>query len=760
MSQPNETGSMFFGLSGEPGDSRGQRLLHHGLRVLLLITLSILVTALFPPSTGNESRPFEDWSVAPDDVIAEIAFSVPKSPSELEDETQLAREVVPPTFDVEPNAGDTMVARIDRFFSELDSAAAVSDRVRFEETLQASSIIATPEQVDYIMGDTARNAFRRSATRAVREIMEDGVVEAARVADLSTTRITIRDNDSVERTAQISEVLTTRDFLNEAALLLPPGTPPSISDLLNLVLIHHIEYSYVLNVVATEMDRDAAARSVETIKQEFLEGQSIVRQGDPIGPEVLEHLHAHEAERRNRGLVQAQGVAVGAFLGTGLINLMLLGLFGLLIFFNRPKLYATFHWLLLISLLVAAYFSAAFFIGQAEFSVALLPIAFVALPIAILWDTRISLFLVLVLAAITGRLVPFSSYETFLLIAAGGSAAALSVRVLRRRSDWWVSIAIITSVTGLMLLSLGLATSQAMPEVARDAALAGSNAAVSALLAMGCLFVFEWFTGITTDQTLLEWADPTRPLLRRLSSEAPGTYAHTVNVANLSEGAAIAIGANGLLSRVGAYYHDVGKMLKPHYFVENQPEGRNPHDKLKASTSAEIVREHVTEGLELAREAKVPQVISQFILEHHGTQRIGFFFEKAREEMGGEVDSERFSYPGPKPQSKETAIVMLADSCESATRAMQEPTVLRLQDLIDTVVDGKIADGQLQEAPLTLREVADVKAEFVKILSGVMHRRIEYPATRHLTDTIDSKDDSSTLDGPAEKKGLAEGSSG
>jgi putative nucleotidyltransferase with HDIG domain len=211
---------------------------------------------------------------------------------------------------------------------------------------------------------------------------------------------------------------------------------------------------------------------------------------------------------------------------------------------------------------------------------------------------------------------------------------------------------------------------------------------------------------------------------------------------------------------VGAYYHDVGKMLKPHYFVENQPEGRNPHDKLKASTSAEILREHVTEGLELAREAKVPQVISQFILEHHGTQRIGFFFEKAREEMGGEVDSERFLYPGPKPQSKETAIVMLADSCESATRAMQEPTVLRLQDLIDTVVDGKIADGQLEEAPLTLREVADVKAEFVKILSGVMHRRIEYPATRHLTDTIDSKDDSSTLDGPAEKKGLAEGSSG
>ncbi|HIB08529.1 MAG TPA: HDIG domain-containing protein [Gemmatimonadetes bacterium] len=756
MSELNETSSMFRSLSGKPGDSRGKRFLHHGSRVLLLITLTVLVTALFPPSGSDDSLPFEDWGVAPDDVIAEVAFSVPKSASELDIERQLAMEAVPRTFDVDPNAADTMVVRLDRFFEELDSAATASDRVRFEEILQASSIIATPAQVDYIMGDTARNAFRSSASRAAREIIADGVVEAGRVANLTTTRVTIRENDSVERTAQITEVLTTRDFLNEAALLLPPGTPPSALDLLNLVLLHHIEYSYVLNVVATEMDRDAAARSVETVKQDFLEGQAIARQGDPIGPEVREHLRAYEVERRNRGLIQGQELAVGAVFGTGLINLMLLGLFGLLVFFNRPKVYATFHWLMLIALLVTAYFFAAAAISRAE----LLPIAFVALPVAVLWDTRMSLSLVLVIAAITGRLEPFASYDTFLLIAAGGSAAAFSVRVLRRRSDWWVSIAIIASVAGLMLISLGLVTSRPMPDVAWDALFAGSNAAVSVLLAMGCLSVFEWFTGITTDQTLLEWADPTRPLLRRLSSEAPGTYAHTINVANLSEGAATAIGANGLLSRVGAYYHDVGKMLKPHYFVENQPEGRNPHDKLKASTSAEIVREHVTEGVQLAREAKVPEVISQFILEHHGTQRIGFFFEKAREEMGGEIDSERFSYPGPKPRSKEAAIVMLADSCESATRAMQEPTVRRLQDLIDTVVDGKIADRQLEEAPLTLREVADVKAEFVKILSGVMHRRIEYPATRHLTDTTDDKDEPSTLDGPAEGESPAEGSSG
>ena len=301
-----------------------------------------------------------------------------------------------------------------------------------------------------------------------------------------------------------------------------------------------------------------------------------------------------------------------------------------------------------------------------------------------------------------------------------------------------------------MLAAHGLATAADFGGVARGTVALAGNATVSALLAMGFLFVFELLTGITTDQTLLEWADPTRPLLRRLSLEAPGTYAHTINVANLSEAAAAEVGANGLLSRVGVYYHDVGKMLKPHYFVENQPAGRNPHDKLKPETSAAIVREHVTEGVRLAKEEKVPDIVLDFILEHHGTQRIGFFYEKACEEASGEVHAERFSYPGPKPQSKETAIAMLADSCESATRAMQEPTPERMRDLINNVVDGKIADGQLDESPLTLGEIARVKEQFVKILAGVMHRRIEYPSTKHLTDA-EGENGESPKNGTAEE---------
>ena len=320
----------------------------------------------------------------------------------------------------------------------------------------------------------------------------------------------------------------------------------------------------------------------------------------------------------------------------------------------------------------------------------------------------------------------------------GGAAAALSVRAVRRRAQTWIFVAIIATAYAAVILAFALLGAGEPERVWIALAAAVGNAILSAVLAMGFVPVFEAFTGITTDQTLLEWADPNRALLKRLSLEAPGTYAHTINVANLGESACNVIGANALLCRVGLYYHDVGKMLKPHFFVENQPEVRNPHDRLKPDTSAAIVKEHVVEGLRLARDAKVPAVVAEFIPEHHGTQRIGFFYEKAVAEYGEEnVDPADYSYPGPKPQSRETAVAMLADSVESATRALDDPTPERIYDLVHSIVAAKMADGQLDESPITLSEVSLVERQLVKVLASVYHHRIDYPQTRHLTEAPD-----------------------
>ncbi|NJD19353.1 MAG: HDIG domain-containing protein [Gemmatimonadetes bacterium] len=649
-------------------------------------------------------------------------------------------ESVPPTFDYVAGAADTMASRRVAFFDSVDAAAAEGDRAAVEAVLRGASVVATPSQVDAVLDGSMRRLIRRAALAATRDIVPLGVLDAGQALNVTTPTVTVQQGDS-ERSVRTDDVVTQREFFERALALLPPSSAPDLSNLLRLILIRHLEFSYALDVVATELDRDAAARSVPTDKGIVLEGQAIVRAADPITATDVEMLDAYEDQLRAQGLLEASGFRLLPLVGAWVVTVILLSLFGLVLFFFRVEIYAQFRALLLIALLVAVYFAAAAVLARHDLAPGWLPLAFVALPVGVLWDARISLVLVLILAMITGNIPAFAEHGTVLAVATGGGAAAMSVRAVRRRSETWRSIAIITLATGLVLLGHGLTADRELASVAQAGLVSAGNATVSAFLAMGFLWLFELFTGITTDQTLLEWADPTRPLLSRLSLEAPGTYAHTINVANLAEAAANAIGANGLLCRVGVYYHDVGKMLKPHYFVENQPDGRNPHDMLKPGTSAAIVREHVTEGERLAREAKVPPVILDFIVQHHGTQRIGFFYEKALEEEGDALDEDRFAYPGPKPQTRETAIAMLADSCESATRAMRDPTPERIRDLIHSIVQAKLESGQLDEAPLTLREMALIEEQFAKILGAVVHRRIEYPATKHLTAAPDHDED-------------------
>ena len=209
---------------------------------------------------------------------------------------------------------------------------------------------------------------------------------------------------------------------------------------------------------------------------------------------------------------------------------------------------------------------------------------------------------------------------------------------------------------------------------------------------------------------------------------APGTYAHTIAIANLAESASNAIGANGLLARVGALYHDIGKLKKPQYFAENQAKGRNPHDKLKPTTSAAIIRNHVLEGLELAEEYKLPRGVMPFIREHHGTGPISYFLEKAKERDGMPANSAEFAYPGPAPRSIETAIVMLADGAEAAARVLHDPTPQKIREVIDRIVRQRIDQGQLRDAPITHAQLETVKDQFTRVLAGMYHSRIEYPA--------------------------------
>jgi putative nucleotidyltransferase with HDIG domain len=353
---------------------------------------------------------------------------------------------------------------------------------------------------------------------------------------------------------------------------------------------------------------------------------------------------------------------------------------------------------------------------------------FLAMMLTVLFNGRVAMIAAMIVASVIGLQPALHEVPALFLCLVGGVTAALSVRALRRRSNFYVPVVIVALGYLVGALALGLAGDWPASAIALRGLWGAANGLVSAGLTFFLLPAAEAITGITTDLTLLELSDPSRPLLRRLSLEAPGTYAHSVAMANLVEAACNRIGANGLLGRVGCYYHDIGKVRNPQYFVENQTRGNNPHDRLSPYQSAQIIKAHVTDGLALAREAKLPAVVAAFIPEHHGTTEITYFLDRAKKSRGGAAPTPAdYAYPGPRPRSAETAIAMLADSVEAALRVLDDLTLDKIEELIHHIVRTKVNAGQLDDAPLTLRQIDQVKQEFVRIISGMYHGRIDYP---------------------------------
>lgn len=251
----------------------------------------------------------------------------------------------------------------------------------------------------------------------------------------------------------------------------------------------------------------------------------------------------------------------------------------------------------------------------------------------------------------------------------------------------------------------------------------------SGFITSGVLPIFEYILQTATNISLLELADFNHPALQRMVLEAPGTYHHSLIVGNLSDTACVAVGANGLLARIGAYYHDIGKLQKPEYFIENQDVKKNAHDELTPTMSKLIIMNHVKEGLELAKKYSLTPVLWDFIQQHHGSSLVYYFYRRALEgkEENQEVAEEGFRYPGPKPNTKETAIVLLADSVEAATRSLKNPTPDKIDETVHKIINNKFIDGQLDECELTLKDIEKISSVFSKILSGIYHSRVNYP---------------------------------
>ncbi len=696
--------------------------------VTLLLTAAIAIAIVFPGLSTTDLPVLEEGMVASEDVIASIAFPVFKPETELTQEREAAASAVAPIFDHQPEVADTAIRRSRAFFDAVGRAVESSEteaekRQNLREVLGRLRISASESQVELLLNEDERERLADAVATAFREDLMPGMATNAELSAEASGGVVIRSGDS--------EVLVTRDsvptmqqFYIRAAVRAPGEAGVGALQLYQNLIIRFAEPTIRLNREATESARDQARKAVDPVKYRVLQGELIVGAHERVGPREVEGLDSYAirlAEAELKPPWQAR-------LGSALYNVLVLLVFGLLLKYYRPEVYASPRSLAVVWMLILSVTGAAALISQTGAPTELIPVAFAALALATLYDGLLALVAVMVIVALVAGRPPLLSMTVLFSTLMGGAAAALSGRMIQRRSHTWTIAALIAAAYALAALSLGLMLRSQLTWMLESSFWGAVNAVGSSLLALGILPIVESLTGITTNQTLLELTDLNRPLLKRLSLEAPGTYAHSINVANLAEAAARAIDANSLLVRVGVYYHDVGKIKKPHFFVENQPRGRNPHDKLKPAMSAAIVREHVLEGLQMADEAKVPKIVKAFITEHHGTQRIGFFYEKAKElEPDAELDIAEFTYPGPKPQSKETAIVLLADSVESAARTLQDPTPESIKELVDRIVAAKIDAKQLDRAPITLREISTIKEQFVKVLSGMYHHRLDYP---------------------------------
>ncbi|WP_333655069.1 HD family phosphohydrolase [Dissulfurispira sp.] len=354
-----------------------------------------------------------------------------------------------------------------------------------------------------------------------------------------------------------------------------------------------------------------------------------------------------------------------------------------------------------------------------------IPIPIGAMLVKLIFDFHTSIIFSFAISLLAGIWLNDPLYTAYVFI--GSLTAAFGVARCKRRSalikgGMYVSV-VNVATAGIILLLNGNLISQMSPSAFLFAALSGImvSATVSIILP-----VIEYIFGITTDISLVELLDLDQPLMRNLMITAPGTYHHSVIVGNLAEAAAEAVDANPLLARVTAYYHDIGKIKMPEYFVENQTTTASKHDKLTPHMSSMILISHVKEGVELAKQYKLPKLITDIIQQHHGTSLIAYFYQKAIEQAA-DVSHENYRYPGPKPQTRVAALVMMADAVEAASRALTDPTPARISALVDRIINNIFLDGQIDECELTLKDISEIKKRFTYILTSIFHRRIEYP---------------------------------
>ncbi len=705
-------------------------------KIALAFATVILIAMMFPKGESIESEVSEGTVWLNDDLIAEISFPIIKSEEIYQSELRAAEKKVYPVF----------ISNSGMITKSIDSLKNYSNFLI--EDLDYSAVNDSIEVINSTFLSTSAFKIFQSIRLKERNLIKSGVYNlrnlfsaAGFVLDKVYKKGVLNINDGEEtrdsiaiRVGNIDEIAPAVKFLffNRAMEKIAKeikrfNYPDELEEALTEYTVHFLFPNLVYNEELTNEEIEQKTNNVSRYSGIVNENERIIAKHERISKEIKLKIESYKEAKGDT--VANEGLFL-QFIGKFIHISLLLSLLTVYIMLFRKKIFYDNNKLILISLIFVSVSFSTFLINQIEVQA---PIHFlIFLPAAsmlftIIFDSRMGFYCTVILALIAGALRGNDySFATMNMIA--GGLSVYTVRDIKNRSQIFRSFLIILLGYTLSIIAFGLERFAPVDSMLVEFAFAGSNALISPVLTYGVLIFFEKMFHITTDLTLLELSNYDRPLLKDLARKAPGTFNHSMTMGTMGETAAERIGANPMLARVGAYYHDIGKTITPQNYVENQLDNQNVHENLTPEESAQLIVSHVEEGVQLGKDNNLPQEILDFIPMHHGTTVMTYFYERAKKLYGeDEVKINDYRYPGPKPDSKETAIIMLADGCESAVRSIEEPDSDKVENVIDGIFNSRIDDGQLEDSPLTLGDMTKMKEAFLSILLGQHHRRIRYP---------------------------------
>jgi cyclic-di-AMP phosphodiesterase PgpH len=729
----------------------------HAAKLAIAACLLVLLALMFPSgeSLELEYRVGAIW--AQKDLIAPFAFSVRREEKEYQNDVDQARKKVYQVYENDTSVSDRQIRRLDDFFRRVAEALRVNRKYRTASREGAAS--ATQDSLLFVQLTTAldipfndhewrvldvlyeRNrlsGMQRAITNALSALYGIGMLDRNKSA-VPQVNVAVRDG-KMEEITPLSKYLDRNEAiadLEERLLQSYRGDSDTMAIAYKIGVIHlapNIKYSDAATALAMAAAEDSIPRTMGFVQ----ENERIISKHERITPEVrlkLESLRRAKAERgpASDSILHLVGIALHVAL--------VIVLYAIYLFLFRKRIYSNNRRLALIALLFLLEGAVAYLSRELDVTAPieyLIVVPAASMLLTIIFDSRVAYYGTVTMAFIVGG-IRGNDYSIALASLVAGVLSVYSVRDMKNRTQLFRSLGFIFAGYALTIIALGLERFEPLRVITDQLIFALVNAIVSPVLTYGLLIFLERTFQVTTDLTLLELAHFNHPLLRLLAEKAPGTYHHSTMIATLAEAAASAIGANENLVRAGAYFHDVGKVVKPTYFVENQRGSRSKHDKLAPRMSSLIIAAHVKDGMALGRDHGLPEEVIDFIPMHHGTTRIDFFYNKALqlaqssddETKLDEINEQDYRYPGPKPQTKETGIMMLADAVEAAVRTIEEPNPQRLSDAIDELVKRRLDEGELNECPLTMSDLTKIKAAFLTVTVGIYHTRVRYPdATR------------------------------